>query len=347
MAVFRRFPDDEACYEYLERVRWGERPACPLCGCVDVARKAETYRVGRWNCHGCKSSFNVLSGTIMAKTRVPLQKWMLAICLEVNAKKSISSPQLARDLDLTQQTAHYMQQRIRSAMADQNGGAEMLQGIVEADETYESAEARDWITDLEPGTWFWSKNVPGRREIVHPVLSRLHRNESSGVVRVGHEMYWRGWPEGHELAFMAPDYTIGALLLAGPGAGLADWDALNTLRWSTQVPCKALISTLGTPPKPPHPTVVYIPRKNQRRSDLNWTEVTILEAVSVCWTTEEPWHECLERFRNGISMGRLRWQAPIRADKLEWAAETDDGATVETLHMVQEISSAVAEMADV
>lgn len=78
----------------------------------------------------------------MAKTRVPLQKWMLAICLVTNAKKSVSSPQLARDLDLTQQTAHYVQQRIRSAMADQNGGAELLQGIVEADETYIGGKPR-------------------------------------------------------------------------------------------------------------------------------------------------------------------------------------------------------------
>ncbi len=122
MQVFQRFSDEEACYEYLELVRWGDRPSCPLCGNADVARKSETYRVGRWNCHGCYSSFNVLSGTIMANTRVPLQKWLLAISLVVNAKTSISSPQLARDLDLTQQTAYHMKQRITSAMADEDDG---------------------------------------------------------------------------------------------------------------------------------------------------------------------------------------------------------------------------------
>ena len=122
MQVFQKFPDEEGCYEYLERVRWGDRPTCPLCGSADVARKSETDRVGRWNCHGCYSSFNVLSGTIMAHTRVPIQKWLLAIWLVQNAENSISSPQLARDLDLTQQTAHHMKQRIRSAMADKNDG---------------------------------------------------------------------------------------------------------------------------------------------------------------------------------------------------------------------------------
>ena len=208
----------------------------------------------------------------------------------------------------------------------------------------ESAEARDWITGLEPGTWFWSQDVPGRRDIAHPVLSRLHNDEASGVQRVAKGLYWRGWPEGHGFASMPPDYTIAALLLAGPGAGLADWDALNRLRWSTQVPCKARISTLGTPPKPPCSTVVYSPRKNGRRAALNWTEVTVLEALSRFWYTEEPWHDCLESILSGASMDRLPWQAPIRPDTLRWAAETDDGMTAETLHKADEISSALNEM---
>ena len=124
--VFHRFPTQETCIEHLEDIRWGDDPCCPHCGSLHVARKADGERVGRWNCHDCHRSFNVLSGTIFCKTRVPLQKWFLAICLMVNAKKSLSSPQLARDLDLTQQTALYMQQRIRATMIEE--GAGMLTG---------------------------------------------------------------------------------------------------------------------------------------------------------------------------------------------------------------------------
>ena len=134
LEIFRRFPTQESCIEHLENVRWGDCPACPHCGSVDVARKDENDRVGRWNCHDCRASFNVLSGTIFCKTRIDLQKWFLAIALMVNAKKSLSSYQLARDLDLTHQTALYVQQRIRAAMAESDTG--LLQGIVEADETY-------------------------------------------------------------------------------------------------------------------------------------------------------------------------------------------------------------------
>ncbi len=107
--VFQQFPDQQACMSHLEEVRWGDAPGCPYCHSGRVARKAEQGRIGRWNCHACKSSFNVLSRTIFAKTQIPLQKWFVAINLVLNAKKSLSSYQLGRDLDLNQRSAWYMQ----------------------------------------------------------------------------------------------------------------------------------------------------------------------------------------------------------------------------------------------
>ena len=140
MSVFKRFPDQHACITHLETIRWGGTPACPLCGSVGVARKRDGKRVGRWNCHDCKASFNVLSGTVMQQTMIPLQKWFLAIALIVNAKKSLSSYQLARDLELNQKSAWYMQQRIRAAMAADQGS--FLRGIIEADETFLGGKPR-------------------------------------------------------------------------------------------------------------------------------------------------------------------------------------------------------------
>ncbi len=140
LTIFTRFPDQESCIAHLERIRWGDDPHCPHCGCDHVARKQDNDRVGRWNCHGCKSSFNVLSGTIFEKTKIPLQKWFLGIGLMVNAKKSLSSHQLARDLDMNQKSAHYMQERIRASMLTEE--KMLLQGVVEADETYVGGKPR-------------------------------------------------------------------------------------------------------------------------------------------------------------------------------------------------------------
>ena len=134
ISVFEKYPTQQACIEHLEQVRWGDNPACPYCKSERVGRKKEGQRVGRWNCHACRKSFNVLSGTVMQKTKIPLQKWFLGIALIVNAKKSLSSYQLARDLSLTHQAALYMQWRLRVAMVSKQ--KKLLRGIIEADETY-------------------------------------------------------------------------------------------------------------------------------------------------------------------------------------------------------------------
>ena len=140
--VMERYPDQESCINHLERIRWRGTPVCPHCRCVKVVRKKENGvgRVGRWHCSACKASFKVTHGTVFHGTKIPLQKWFLAISLILNAKKGLSSYQLQRDLDLNQKTAWYMLTRIRAEMS-KKGGA-LLQGIIEADETYIGGKPR-------------------------------------------------------------------------------------------------------------------------------------------------------------------------------------------------------------
>ena len=139
IAIYQQFPDHESCLEHLERVRWPLGAQCTNCGSTAVARKADGFRKGRWNCHTCKNSFNVLAGTFMQKTKIDLQKWFLAIGIVLNAKKGVSSWQLSRDLDLNQKTAWYMVMRIRKNMVTEGP---LLSGIVEADEAYIGGKPR-------------------------------------------------------------------------------------------------------------------------------------------------------------------------------------------------------------
>ena len=133
--IMETFPTQEDCIAYLERLRWQGSPECPHCGSDRVRSRNEhdTGRIGRYNCHSCKSCFKVTSGTIFHGTKIPLQKWFLAIGLMANAKKSLSSCQLARDLGLKQKAVWRMMMSIRAEMSKDNV---LLEGIVEADETY-------------------------------------------------------------------------------------------------------------------------------------------------------------------------------------------------------------------
>ncbi len=103
---------------------------CPHCSSEDVYKRNESDlgRIGRWNCQSCNVSFKVTCRTVFHGTKIALQKWFVAIALIANAKKSLSSHQLARDLSLNQKTAWYIMTRIRAEMA-KKGGA-LLQGII-------------------------------------------------------------------------------------------------------------------------------------------------------------------------------------------------------------------------
>ena len=140
--VMERFPDQESCIAHLEKMCWKGKPKCPHCESTHVGRRTETEegRIGRWNCHDCHVTFKVTCGTVFHGTKIALQKWFLAISLIANAKKSLSSYQLARDLDLNQKTAWYIVTRIRAEMAKKGGAG--LEGIIEVDETYIGGKPR-------------------------------------------------------------------------------------------------------------------------------------------------------------------------------------------------------------
>jgi transposase-like protein len=130
VSIYRQFPQESDCIAHLERVRWQGIPSCPYCKSI---RTTPMPSENRHHCNGCNTTFSVTVETIFHHTHLPLQKWFLALSLVLNAKKGISSRQLARDLEVNKNTAWYMGMRIRNAMFEQG---ELLRGIVEMDETY-------------------------------------------------------------------------------------------------------------------------------------------------------------------------------------------------------------------
>ena len=100
--VFNKYPTQKDCIEYLEKIKWQEKPICPYC---KSNKSHRTPAENRHYCHNCLISYRVTVGTIFHDTRLPLQKWFLAISLIMNAKKGIASRQLARDIQVTKEAA--------------------------------------------------------------------------------------------------------------------------------------------------------------------------------------------------------------------------------------------------
>ncbi len=127
------FSTEEKCREYLETQRWGLSPACPFCGSVNVHRFPNN-RIFKCREKLCRSKFSVTVGTVYENTKIPLTKWFLATYILSVHSKGISSLQLANWLGITQKSAWHLNHRIREMFGD--NASELLEGIVEVDETY-------------------------------------------------------------------------------------------------------------------------------------------------------------------------------------------------------------------
>src|ERR1700710_33600 len=128
------FSTEEKCREELELQRWGNTPACPCCGSTNVKRFATNNRIFKCREKQCRNKFSVTVGTIYENTKIPLQKWFLATYILAVHSKGISSLQLASWLGVTQKTAWHLNHRIREMLTVT--APELLEGIVEIDETY-------------------------------------------------------------------------------------------------------------------------------------------------------------------------------------------------------------------
>ena len=164
--LIAKFPTEESCFLFLEELRWADTPCCIHCGSIHVGRKNKKHIEDGWNCYDCGSSFSVISGTVFHGTKVPLPKWFLAISIVLNSKKSISSPALSRLIGVSQKTAWFMLMRLRDRMSDED--SELLQGIVEADETYIGGAARNKKKK-------WGKSKRGRGTDKVPVVGMVER----------------------------------------------------------------------------------------------------------------------------------------------------------------------------
>ena len=130
--LFRMFPTEDSCYDWLEDARWEGKPVCPHCGGMDNFTRPASKPHAYWH-KDCRKSFTVTTGTCMHATKRPLQDWIYAIYSVMTARKGVSAMQLSKELGVQYRTAWHMLHRIREAC---DRGDFTLANIVEADETY-------------------------------------------------------------------------------------------------------------------------------------------------------------------------------------------------------------------
>jgi transposase len=134
VALIEQYGSEDKCRAYLAELRWPNGVACPKCGATKGISRIKARDV--WECDVEGYQFSVTAGTIFHDSHLPLWKWFLAVYMIGESKKGISSNQLKRMLRVSYKTAWYLSHRIRAAMIEDDGTADLLTGIIEADETW-------------------------------------------------------------------------------------------------------------------------------------------------------------------------------------------------------------------
>jgi transposase-like protein len=130
MEAVKFFSDESVALHFFVKLRWPTGVCCPHCGSVDVHFLANQRR---WKCatNHVRRQFSAKVGTIFQESLLGLDKWLVAVWLETNAKNSISSYEVARALGITQKSAWFLIHRVRYAL--HVGSFDKFIGEVESD----------------------------------------------------------------------------------------------------------------------------------------------------------------------------------------------------------------------
>ena len=126
----KQFPDEDTCETCIMAARWPLGAFCPFCGNHRIYRLEKQKR---FKCGHCRKQFTVRTGSVLAESKVPLQKWLMAIWILTSYTTGISSVQMSNTLGVTQKTAWFLSHRITEAFMEDDSG--LLIGVVGVDET--------------------------------------------------------------------------------------------------------------------------------------------------------------------------------------------------------------------
>jgi transposase-like protein len=176
------FQDANAAREHLEAMQWPNGPVCPHCGNVDgeriTAMKGKAHRAGLYNCMECRKQFSVTVGTVFERSKIALNKWLLATFLVASSKKGMSAHQLHCMLGVTYKTAWFMAHRIREAMKEDVASSSPIGGegkTVEADKTYFGKREDQSMSPQRKGRPYLKRKPGNRKMTVVALVERQGR----------------------------------------------------------------------------------------------------------------------------------------------------------------------------
>lgn len=127
----KRFNTEQACMDYLAKMKWPEGFCCQRCGHWQYWISAKRLYI----CTRCESGYSLTAGTVMHGTKKPLTYWFKAMWWFTTRKSGVNAVNLKELLGLgSYQTAWAWLHKLRRCTIRQ--GREPLSGQVEVDEFF-------------------------------------------------------------------------------------------------------------------------------------------------------------------------------------------------------------------
>jgi len=180
----KMFPNEAACLQYLERVRWPNGFTCSKC-----AQTGEPFRIPKrlrvLKCRSCHYETSITAGTVMHRSKTDILVWFWAAHLVSTQTPGISALELQKKLGLDRyETAFQMLHKLRSAMVRPNRDRIGEKWPLELDIIYIGGKTKSGISGK-------TNQVPviiavelRQREVRDPTTKKIKQRALAGRVRL-------------------------------------------------------------------------------------------------------------------------------------------------------------------
>lgn len=125
------------------------------------ALHGKAHRRGLFQCNDCREQFTVTVGSVAKRSKIPLNKWVLAIYLISVSKKCMSAHKLHRMLGVSCKSTWFLMHREAMHEGKLPGGMGGQNLVAEIDETYVGAkEANKHAHKRIPGSQGGANKAP-------------------------------------------------------------------------------------------------------------------------------------------------------------------------------------------
>jgi len=180
----RMFPDEAACLQYLERVRWPNGFSCEKCTNIGDPFRLSTHP-RKLKCRSCHHLESVTAYTVMHRSKTNIHIWFWAAYLIATQTPGVSALELQKRLGIARyETAFQILHKLRAAMVrpdrDKIGG----EWPVELDVVFVGGKHKSGIQGKTDQTPVIIAVEIRRREHYNPKTKKLIKRTLAGRARL-------------------------------------------------------------------------------------------------------------------------------------------------------------------